>query len=93
MPRVTMSMLRELIRTLSYSVSLHAADELADDELTIFDLETIVLSGTIVERQRDGNTREIKYVVRGTILSGQDAEVVVKIGPSGHLHVITIYLD
>jgi Domain of unknown function (DUF4258) len=93
MPRVTMATLRDLIRSLSYSVSVHATDELDDDNLSILDLESIVLSGTIVERQRDQSSRETKYVVHGTTLTGEQAECVVKIGPAGRLFVITVYLD
>ena len=93
MPRVTISTLRQLVRSLAYSVSVHATDELEDDNLSILDLETIILSGDIVERQRDRTTGEVKYVVRGTTLDGQAAECVVKIGTSGRLLVITVYLD
>jgi hypothetical protein len=50
MTQVSIAHLRQLIRTLSYIVSTHAANELEDDKLTILDLENIVLSGQIVER-------------------------------------------
>ena len=92
MAQASVTQLRHLIRTLSYVVSTHAADELEDDNLTIFDLENIVLTGEIVERQRDRATRETKYVVQGATLEGAAAEVVVKIGYSGKLYVITVYL-
>lgn len=93
MPRVTISTLRQLVRSLAYSVSVHATDELEDDNLSILDLETIILSGEIVERQRDRATSETKYVVRGTTLDDQEAECVVKISPSGRLFVVTVYVD
>jgi hypothetical protein len=60
MTQVSITQLRHLIRTLSYVVSTHAADALEDDNLTILDLENIILTGQIVERQRD---RETKYVI------------------------------
>ena len=84
--------LRQLIRTLSYAVSTHAADELEDDQLTILDLENVVLSGQIVERQRDRSTRETKYVIQGGTLDGTAAEVVAKVGHSGKLFIITVYV-
>ena len=93
MARLTIARLRELVRTLAYSISLHADDELDEDDLTVFDLETILLSGTIVERQIDRDSRETKYIVRGNTLAGQQAECVVKIDQSGRLLVITVYLD
>jgi len=92
MAQASVTQLRHLIRTLSYVVSTHAADELEDDNLTIFDLENIILTGQIVERQRDRATRETKYVVRGATLEGAAAEVVVKLGHGGKLFVITVYL-
>ena len=72
-------------------VSLHASEELEDDKLSILDLENIVLTGKSIERQRDCNTQEIKCVVSGVTLDGGTAEVVVKIGPTGRLIVITVY--
>jgi hypothetical protein len=63
-----------------------------DDNLIILDLENMVLTGEIVERQRDRATRETKYVVRGTTLEGFAGEVAAKVGTSGKLIVITIYL-
>ena len=92
MPTLTISQLRDLIRSLYYVVSIHAAEELDDDALTILDLENIVLTGEIIERQRDRQTREVKCVVRGFILDDLQAETIVKIGPTGRLIVITVYL-
>jgi ribosomal protein L27 len=73
-------------------VSLHAAEELEDDNLTILDLENIILTGQIVQRQRDAKTREVKNVIRGSTLGGLEAETVIKIGPRGTLFLITVYL-
>ncbi len=85
-------MLRELVRSLTYVVSLHAAEELEDDNLSILDLENIILTGEIVERQRDAKTREVKFIIRGVSLDARPAEVVAKLGPSGTLFVVTIYV-
>jgi Domain of unknown function (DUF4258) len=90
--QATTNRLRGLIRSLNYAVSIHAAEELDDDNLTIFDLENLILTGAIVERQRDRQTREVKYIVRGHTLSGVPAEAVAKIAPDGTLFVITVYL-
>ncbi len=92
MPRQTITQFRDLIRSLNYVVTIHAAEELDDDNLTILDLENIILTGEIIERQRDRQTREIKCLIRGFTLDGRRAETVVKIGPTGKLIVITVYL-
>lgn len=92
MAQLTISQFRHRIRTLNYIVSTHAADELEDDNLSILDLESIILTGRIAERQRDAQTREVKCVVAGTTLGGAAAEAVVEIGFTGKLVVITVYL-
>ena len=92
MTQVSITHLRHLIRMLSYVVSTHAADELEDDNLSILDLENVVLTGQIVERQRDRNTRETKYVIQGRTRDGTAAEAVAKVGHTGRLFVITIYV-
>ena len=92
MTQVSIAHLRQLIRTLSYVVSTHAADELEDDNLSILDLENVVLTGEIIERQRDRSTRETKYIVQGSTLDGAAAEVVAKVGHTGRLFIITVYV-
>ena len=91
MPRPEIQQIRNLVRALNYVVTIHATEELDDDNLTIFDLENILLTGRIIARQRDRATREVKCVVRGIALDGAAAEAIVKIGPTGTLVVITVY--
>jgi uncharacterized protein YacL len=81
-----------LIRALNYVVSTHAAEELEDDNLSILDLENIILTGKITERQRDTKTRETKIIVSGVTLDGNHAQAVVKVGFTGKLIVITAYV-
>lgn len=92
MARPTINQLRHLVRTLNYVVSTHAAEELEDDNLSILDLESIVLTGQITERQRDAQTRESKLVVSGVTLDGNHAQAVVKVGLTGKPIVITVYV-
>jgi len=90
-PPLSISRIRSLLRTLRYVVSLHAAEEMEDDGFTIIDLENIILTGNIVERQKDHKTDETKIVIRGLSLDGREAETVVKVGLSGILYIITVY--
>lgn len=92
MQQPTIARIRECVRSLNYVVSVHAAEELDDDNLTILDLENVIFTGEIIERQRDVETREVKCVIRGFTLEKQHAEIVVKIGALGSLIVITAYL-
>lgn len=83
--------MRQLVRSMHYVVSIHAAEELDDDDLSILDLENIVLTGEITQRQRDRQSREVKCVVRGVTLDGAPAETVVKIGFGGKLFFVTAF--
>jgi hypothetical protein len=59
---------REKVRNCQYVMTLHAEEEMNDDELTIFDVERAILTGEIVERQKDQATAEWKYLVSGKTL-------------------------
>ena len=48
--------IQQKVRALEYVMSIHAEEEMDDDELTIFDVEHILLTGEIVERQKDYRT-------------------------------------
>ena len=71
----------------------HAADELEDDELDILDLESIVLTGEIIERQEDHKTGEAKYVIRGVTLANVAGCVIAKFDSVGRAVIITVYLE
>jgi Domain of unknown function (DUF4258) len=92
-PPLTIALLRRLVRSRHYLVSIHAADELEDDGLFVLDLENIILSGQIVERQRDRATHELKVVIRGQSLHGSPCCAVAKVGPTGRAIIITVYVE
>ena len=84
---------RAKVRAGQYLVPFHAANELDDDEITILDVENIILTGDIIETQRDAETRERKYIVQGQTLGGEAACCVVKIGPTGQVVLITAWVE
>ncbi len=59
--------MREKVRRRQYVMTLHADEEMDDDGLTIFDIENGILTGTIIERQKDRKAKEQKYLVRGKV--------------------------
>jgi len=83
--------MRDKVRSRQYVMTLHAEEEMSDDELTIFDVERGILTGEIVERQKDVQTGEWKYLVKGHTVTGEDIVVVGKIGLTGKLVIITVY--
>lgn len=75
----TLRQMRTLIRTRRYVMTIHAEEELSEDELTIFDVERVIVTGTIVERQLDMHSGEWKYLVTGESLHGDIVTVVAKL--------------
>lgn len=82
---------RDLVLTRLYVVTIHAYDEMSADDLSIWDVERAILTGEILERQRDINTSEWKYRLRGVSLNGVRVEVVAKLATTGRLVIITVY--
>jgi hypothetical protein len=84
--------MREKIRTRQYVMTLHAEEEMNDDGLSIYDVERGILTGEIMERQKDRVTAEWKYRIRGGTVNGSEVEVVAKLSPTGKLVIITVYI-
>jgi len=82
---------RRLVLARRYVVTLHADDELNADDLTVYDLERIILTGKIVEKQKDRATSESKYRIRGQTIDGSSAETVVKIAMTDKIVFLTVY--
>ena len=84
--------LRELVRTSQYVMTLHAEEEMEADGLNVFDIERSILTGQVVERQKDRVTGEWKYVIHGETTEAVPAAVVAKLGPTGKAVVLTVFL-
>jgi len=84
--------MRELVRTSRYVATTHAVEEMEADGLRIFDVERCLLTGKIVQRQRDRGTGEWKYTIEGKTLTKANLQAVAKIAPTGKLVIITAYL-
>jgi len=75
-------------------MTVHADDEMDADGLSIFDVENAILTGRVAERQTERGLREHKYVIRGAPLEGDDSVVVVaKIGTTGKVVILTVYVE
>lgn len=85
--------MQEKVRTREYVMTLHAEEEMDEDKLTIFDVERGILIGEIVERQKDHDTGEWKYLVKGETLAGSELAVMNKLSIIGKLVIITVYLE
>ncbi|MBF0352281.1 MAG: DUF4258 domain-containing protein [SAR324 cluster bacterium] len=86
--------MRDKIRFREYIMTTHAEEEMDDDNLTIFDVENVLLTGRIIEHQKDKQTQESKYLVRGQTMDGVNIAVIVtKFGLSGKLVILTVYVE
>lgn len=83
--------LRERIRNRQYVMTQHARKEMNDDGLTILDVEHAILTGEILERQRDRQTNEPKYRLEGESLEDALIETALKISPTGKVVIMTVY--
>ncbi len=91
MPQRIIEKIRNAVRTGNYDMTHHAAQEMVEDELGIFDVETAVLSGEIIKREKD-DPRGVSYVIKGvgvdqTTLVG----VVGRFKETGVFLIITVY--
>jgi hypothetical protein len=89
---LVLARMRRQVRDGGYVVTGHALEAMQDDALTLFDIERCLLTGTIVERQRDRARREWKYLVEGRTLDGRHAIVVGKIGRTNRLVILSVFL-
>ena len=85
--------LKECVKHNEYVVTLHADEEMDEDELSIFDVERAILDGDIIERQQDKYPSEWKYIIRGQTIADSYIIVVVKIGTTGKMVIITVFRD
>ena len=84
---------RSLFREREYIITIHALEEMGEDDVLDEDIENVVFKGRIVERQRDSATKEHKYVLTGTGVGGEPVGVVLKMGSGGKAVVITVYRE
>lgn len=70
----------------------HARKEMNDDDLTVFDVEHGILTGKMLERQKDRVTGVWKYRIGGETLEDDKLEVIVKLSPTEKLVIITVYI-
>mgnify|MGYP001201151593 CR=1 FL=1 len=87
----TLKLMRAKIRADQYIMSEHADEKMDEEDLAIHDVECAILSGAVQERQKDRQSGEWKYRVRGESADGAPVEVIAKISPSGKLVVVTAY--
>ncbi len=91
MPRGEIDRIRERFRTRQYDMSAHAMEEMAEDLLTIEDVEEAVLNGRLSRVETD-DPRGTRYIIVGVAMDQQTpVGVVGRFSSSGRYLVITVY--
>ena len=86
--------MRNLVRLGLYVMTTRADEEADADDLSVYDVESAILSGKIVERQKEAETGEWKYVISGNAVDGRQMVVVAKFGASVQmLYILTVYAE
>ena len=72
-------------------MTVHAMEEMAEDDLDILDVEQAVLNGQVVRREKD-DPRGMKYVIEGPAADGETSVGVVGRFLDGERYlIITVY--
>jgi hypothetical protein len=83
--------IRNLVRENLYDLTRHANDEMAEDNLDIFDIENAIFTGKIVKVEKD-DPRGTRYVIKGFAVDGiTPVGVVGKFTETERYFVITVY--
>lgn len=86
----TLQRMQERVCARLYFVTLHAREDLDEDELTIFDVEQGIQTGEIVARYRDHVTVGYQYLIEGRTVAGDPIVVVGKLSSRGALVLVTV---
>ncbi|MCX6581901.1 MAG: DUF4258 domain-containing protein [Candidatus Aminicenantes bacterium] len=91
MPQHVIEKIRDAIRKGNYDMTMHAYEEMAEDNLSIIDVESAVLSGMVIEKQK-GDPRGTKYVIHGNSYDESTTlGVVGRFKETGVFLIITVY--
>ncbi len=83
--------IREKIQLCQYDMTAHAMEEMAEDLLTVLDVEEAIFNGQVIRVEKD-DPRGTKYVVVGTALDRQTSVGVVgRFASTGRYLIITVY--
>ena len=86
----TIDNLREQIRDQRYVISVHANEEMSNDELIALDVENTILTGRIAKRFTK-DPRGARYEVVGQACDGRPVVVICRILSNGWLRMVTVF--
>ena len=91
MPHRVIDRIRQKVLLRDYDLTVHAFEEMAEDDLDVFDIEEAILNGKIV-RTNKRDSRGTKYTVEGLALDGVTlVGVVGRFQSTDRFLIITVY--
>jgi hypothetical protein len=83
--------IRTAVRRGEYDMTFHAMEELAEDDLDVYDMEAAVLNGRIIRIETD-DERGSRYTIHGTTSNGRTlVGVVCRFARTDRVLIITVY--
>jgi hypothetical protein len=87
----TIDVIRRKVRNRDYEIAIpHFFEEMAEDELDMVDIESVIRNGKI-RRRFTRDPRGIRFEVVGPATDGRQAAVICRIKATGKLLLITTY--
>ncbi len=91
MPERIFNRIRKAVRDAAYDMTIHAVEEMAEDNLDFVDVETAILNRKIVKTEKR-DLRGTKYTVHGTGTDGTTpVGTVGRFTETSRYLIITVY--
>jgi hypothetical protein len=91
MPRRILERIQAAIRNAAYDVTLHAIEEMAEDEVDLIDVETSIGNGRLIRTEGD-DPRGARHTVHGIGADGiTPVGTVGRFTETGRYLIITVY--
>ena len=83
--------IRNEVKSGNYDMTRHATEEMAEDELGIYDIECAILKGKIIKKEKD-DPRGVKFVIKGVGVDlSTSIGIVGRFKETGVFLIITVY--
>jgi Domain of unknown function (DUF4258) len=90
-PHCLIERIRQKILLRDYDLTVHAIEEMAEDDLDFLDIEQAVLSGQVVRRHKH-DPRGTKYTIEGLAVDGERVVGIVgRFHATDRFLIITVY--
>ena len=91
MPHRLIERIRQKFLLRDYDLTVHAIEEMAEDDLDVWDIEQAVMNGKVVRRSKR-DLRGTKYTIEGLAVDGERmVGIVGRFHATDRFLIITVY--